>query len=195
MPAPHTHDPATAVLAGQCTTMSGRARLAQRLGYVPGTGVSLSVINTIVQRLFRLDAECPYNKHFASRVMHARGLHVENNCDKVRRSLAVSGGCYINAADGLWIGMGTIWAPNVAIVSQDHGRFDFDDAPPTSGIQIGRDCWLGFGTVIMPNVVLGDRTIVGANAVVTKSFPDGNQIIAGAPARVIRMLSPADTAM
>ena len=122
--------------------------------------------------------------------MHATGLRVENNCDKVRRSLAVSGGCYINAADGLWIGTGTIWAPNVAIVSQDHGRFDLDDAPPTSGIRIGRDCWLGFGSVIMPNVILGDRTIVGANAVVTKSFPDGNQIIAGAPAAAGRQAAP-----
>ena len=112
--------------------MTGGVHLAQRFGYVPGTGVSLWVINTIVQRVFRLDAECPHSKHFASRVMHATGLHVENNCDKVRRSLAVSGGCYINAADGLWIGTGTIWAPNVAIVSQDHGRFDLDDAPPTS---------------------------------------------------------------
>src|SRR5205814_1416109 len=97
------------------------------------------------------------------------------------------------AADGLWIGMGTIWAPNVAIVSQDHGRIELDDAPPTAGIRIGRDCWLGFGSVIMPNVVLGDRTIVGANAVVTRSFTDGNQVIAGVPARVIRSLRPADT--
>jgi acetyltransferase-like isoleucine patch superfamily enzyme len=161
------------------------------LGYVPGTGLNLWLVNFIVQRIFRLDAECPFGKHFTTRVMHAKGLHIENACEKVRRSLAVSGGCYINAADGVWIGMGTIWAPNVAIVSQDHGRIDLDDAPPTTGIRIGSSCWLGFGSVIMPNVVLGDRTIVGANAVVTRSFPDGNQVIAGVPARVIRSLPPA----
>src|SRR6185437_12232704 len=112
------------------------------------------------------------------------GLHIEDDCAKVRRSLAVSGGCYLNAADGLWIGRGTIWAPNVAIVSQDHGRVDRDQAPPTTGIRIGRNCWLGFGSVIMPGVVLGDRTIVGANAVVTRSFPESDQVIAGVPARV-----------
>jgi acetyltransferase-like isoleucine patch superfamily enzyme len=162
-------------------------RITQRvLGYPPGTGLSLWAINVIVQRVLFLDADCPYNKHFTSRVMHPRGLRVEDDCPTVRRSLSVSGGCYINAADGLWIGKGTIWAPNVAIVSQDHGRNDLKDAPPTAGIRIGRDCWLGFGCVIMPGVTLGDRTIVGANAVVTRSFPQGHQVIAGIPARVIK---------
>jgi acetyltransferase-like isoleucine patch superfamily enzyme len=132
-----------------------------------------------------VDAACRYQKHFTSRVLHANGLQIEDECPKVRRSLAVSGGCYINAADGLWIGKGTIWAPNVAIVSQDHGRDNLDEAPRTSGIRIGRDCWLGFGSIIMPGVVLGDRTIVGANAVVTRSFSTGDQVIAGVPARVL----------
>jgi acetyltransferase-like isoleucine patch superfamily enzyme len=162
-----------------------RARLQRLLNYPPGTGLSLWLVNGLFQRLLRLDAKCRYNKHFSTRVMHPNGLHIDDDCPKVRRSLAVSGGCYINAADGLWIGTGTIWAPNVAIVSQDHGRERLDDAPSTGGIRIGRDCWLGFGCVIMPGVTLGDRTIVGANAVVTRSFPEGHQTIAGVPARVI----------
>jgi acetyltransferase-like isoleucine patch superfamily enzyme len=169
------------------------SRLAERFGYLPGTTVSVWVLNVIVQRLFRLDGACRYGKHFSSRVMHPSGLSIEDECPRVRRSLAVSGGCYINAADGLWIGKGTIWAPNVAIVSQDHGRDDRDSAPPTPGIRIGRDCWLGFGSVILPGVVLGDRTNVGANAVVTRSFPEGDQVIAGAPARVVKAASSSIT--
>jgi acetyltransferase-like isoleucine patch superfamily enzyme len=157
--------------------------LRRLFGYVPGSGVPVWAANVLFQRVLRLDAACPYNKHFTSRVMHPAGLHIENNCEKVRRSLAVSGGCYINAADGLWIGTGTIWAPNVAIVSQDHGRENLDVAPRTAGIRIGRDCWLGFGCIIMPGVELGDCTIVGANAVVTRSYPAGHQVIAGVPAR------------
>jgi acetyltransferase-like isoleucine patch superfamily enzyme len=162
-----------------------RSQLEKRLDYIPGTGASVWFINMLAQRLLRLDASCRYTKHFTSRVMHAQGLDIEDECSKVRRSLAVSGGCYINAADGLWLGKGTIWAPNVAIVSQDHGRQDLDAVPTTNGIRIGRDCWLGFGCIIMPGVVLGDHTIVGANSVVTRSFPEGNQVIAGAPARVV----------
>lgn len=165
--------------------MNARSAVQRILGYAPGTGFSLWAVNVIVQRVLFLDAGCRYNKHFTSRVMHPRGLHVEDDCPAVRRCLAVSGGCYINAADGLWIGKGTIWAPNVAIVSQDHGRRDLRTAPPTAGIRIGRDCWLGFGCIIMPGVILGDRTIVGANAVVTNSFPLTDQVIAGVPARIV----------
>lgn len=40
---------------------------------------------------------------------------------------------------------------------------------------------------IMPGVTLGDNVIVGANAVVTHSFP-ANSVIAGCPAKVIRTL-------
>ena len=172
-----------------------RTYLDRTLDYIPGTGGSVWLVNVLAQRILRLDASCPYIKHFTTRVMHPRGLSIEEECPKVRRSLAVSGGCYINAADGLWIGRGTIWAPNVAIVSQEHGRLNLDDAPPTSGIRIGRDCWLGFGCVILPGVVLGDRTIVGANAVVTRSFLTGDQVLVGAPARVVNRRLDAPTTL
>lgn len=158
------------------------------LGYPPGATFPVWVANILYQNVLRLDADCPVNKHFTSRVLHPRGLIIENDCPKVRTSFAVSGGCYINCADGLWIGEGTIWAPNVAIISQTHDITDFDKAPPTTGIRIGRNCWIGFGAVILPGVTLGDRTIVGANAVVRTSFPEGRAVIAGLPASVARRL-------
>ncbi len=42
--------------------------------------------------------------------------------------------------------------------------------------------------VILPGVTLGDHTVVGAGAIVTKSFPDGHCIIAGNPAKEIRKI-------
>lgn len=167
-----------------------KTRLMRLLNYPPGTGVALWFVNTLFQRLLRLDADCRYNKHFTTRVLHPQGLTIEHDCLRVRRSLAVSGGCYINAADGLWIGKGTIWAPNITLMSQTHDMLNLDHAPPTAGIRIGRDSWIGFGAVILPGVTLGDRTVVGANAVVTTSFPEGNAVIAGAPARLVRRLDP-----
>ena len=43
-------------------------------------------------------------------------------------------------------------------------------------------------SMILPGVVLGDRTIVGAGSVVTKYFPEGNCVIAGNPAKVIKVI-------
>ena len=37
-------------------------------------------------------------------------------------------------------------------------------------------------------VTLGDHTVVGAGAVVTKSFPQGYCVIAGVPAKVVKVL-------
>jgi len=160
--------------------------LLKKAGYPPGATVSVWLANVLFQRAFRIDADCRYSKHYTSRVLHPRGLKIEDECPKVRTSLAVSGGCYVNCADGLWIGRGTIWGPNVSIISQTHDIDDFDKAPPTGGIRIGRHCWIGVGAVILPGVTLGDRTIVGANSVVRQSFPDGHVVIAGVPARAVR---------
>ncbi len=52
-------------------------------------------------------------------------------------------------------------------------------------ITIGDSCFIGMNSIIMPGVVLGDHTIVGAGSVVTKSFPQGNVVIAGNPAKLL----------
>ena len=52
-------------------------------------------------------------------------------------------------------------------------------------VHIGKGCWIGEKAVILPGVTLGDRVIVGAGSVVTKSFPSAC-IIAGNPAKIIK---------
>ncbi|MEQ1824103.1 MAG: DapH/DapD/GlmU-related protein, partial [Fimbriimonadaceae bacterium] len=49
-------------------------------------------------------------------------------------------------------------------------------------------CWIGMNAVVLPGVTLGDRTVVAAGAVVTKSFPEGWCIVAGVPAKLLRSL-------
>lgn len=51
-------------------------------------------------------------------------------------------------------------------------------------LKIGSDCFIGAGAILMPGVEIGDRVIVAAGAVVTKSVPSGS-IVAGVPARMI----------
>lgn len=50
---------------------------------------------------------------------------------------------------------------------------------------IGDDCYIGPGAKIFGKIVIGSGTVIGANAVVNKSFPEGNQSLGGVPAKVI----------
>ena len=52
-------------------------------------------------------------------------------------------------------------------------------------IKIGDYVYIGNDAQIMPRVTLGDHTLVAAGSIVTKSWPQGNIIIGGNPAREI----------
>ncbi len=51
---------------------------------------------------------------------------------------------------------------------------------------IGDNCFIGPGVKIISDVEIGDNVKIGANAVVNKSFPEGNVTIAGIPAKIVR---------
>lgn len=55
-------------------------------------------------------------------------------------------------------------------------------------IRIGRGSWIGAGAIILPGVELGECCVVGAGAVVNKSWP-ARSVIAGVPARLLKTLS------
>lgn len=86
------------------------------------------------------------------------------------------------------IGKGSFIAPNVGIITTNHDIYNPDLHTESKDVIIGEKCWIGMNSVILPGVVLGDHTTVGAGSVVTKSFKEGNCLIAGNPARKIKDL-------
>lgn len=52
--------------------------------------------------------------------------------------------------------------------------------------------WIGDSVILLPGVTIGDGAIIGAGAVVTRSVP-AYGIVAGNPARVVRMRFPDET--
>lgn len=98
------------------------------------------------------------------------------------------GNYFQNFKAKIYIEKGTYIAPNVGIISVNHNPYNLDDYLDGKDVVIGKKCWIGMNAIILPGVKLGDNTIVGAGSVVTKSFPDGNLVIAGNPAKIISKL-------
>jgi acetyltransferase-like isoleucine patch superfamily enzyme len=77
--------------------------------------------------------------------------------------------------DDVWIG------PNVVMLNDPH--------PPCArcmrGPTLKRGAKIGGHSTIMPFVVVGEGSLVGANALVTKDVPPG-AVVAGSPAKVIK---------
>ena len=98
-------------------------------------------------------------------------------------------------ADECSIGENTIIAHNVSIINENHG-IDLAIGVPfheqvltTRPITIGKNCWIGCNVVLIPGASLGDNCVVGAGAVVNKTFPS-NTMIAGVPAKIIKRYDP-----
>lgn len=89
---------------------------------------------------------------------------------------------------GEWCAIGH----NVNIIGRthhpEHATGELGQRPTIhKDIIIGDRVWIGTNVFIREGVTLGNDCVVGANSVVTESFPD-RSIIAGCPARLIRKL-------
>jgi acetyltransferase-like isoleucine patch superfamily enzyme len=144
------------------------------------------MVNWIVQRVFRINSDAPFSVSYTSKIQGFKNIKLPINSDTIKVSFAASGGCYFNIFDSttLEIGEETVWAHNVCIQTGNHGLKERSKYSLAS-IKIGKNCWLGNSVTILPGVELGDNVTVGANSVVTKSFPS-NCVIAGCPAKIIK---------
>ena len=97
--------------------------------------------------------------------------------------------CMFGAAGGIEIGNDVVAGQYIRFHSENHNYDDLtklirEQGVSHKGIKIGNNCWIGAGVVFLDGAELGDGCVVGANAVVTKKFPD-NVVIAGIPARIL----------
>ena len=122
----------------------------------------------------------------------------------VRAPLFVDFGSHISIGDRTFVNFGlmaldvapiTIGAdcqigPNVQLLTPIHPlepeprRAKWERAAP---ITLGDNVWLGGGAIVLPGVTIGEDSVVGAGAVVSRDLPAGI-VAVGNPARVIRTL-------
>ncbi len=76
-------------------------------------------------------------------------------------------------------------SPDVSLITHGYWNSVFEGFPFTEGpIELGAGTIVGVGTTFLPDVKVGRNVVVGAGAVVTKSFPD-EVVLGGVPAKVI----------
>jgi acetyltransferase-like isoleucine patch superfamily enzyme len=99
--------------------------------------------------------------------------------------------CTISAFQHVSIGRECIVADRVMLIDFDHGVVEVERPIRHQGIykrdvRVGHNVWIGYGASFLRGVTVGDNAVVGTYAVVTRDVPE-NAVVAGVPARIIRM--------
>ena len=99
--------------------------------------------------------------------------------------------CTISSFQHVSIGRECIVADRVMLIDFDHGVVEHERPIRLQGIykrdvRVGHNVWIGYGACFLRGVTVGDNAIVGTSSVVTKDVP-ANAVVAGAPARLLRM--------
>lgn len=114
----------------------------------------------------------------------------------IGNNVTINPNIHIGAINEVYIGNNVLIGANVLITDHSHGRINLDELkkPPvkrslySKGKTIIKDnVWIGENVAIMPGVTVGKNSIIGANSVITHDIDD-NVVVAGNPARIIRML-------
>ena len=132
--------------------------------------------------------------------------HVGEGVD-IRPPLRVDYGHNISIGDGSWVNYGmtvldvapvaigadVLIGPNCSLYTAIHPtepgprRAKWESSAP---ITLEDNVWLGGSVVVCPGVTIGENSIIGAGAVVTRDIP-ANCIAVDNPARVVKDLDPA----
>jgi len=126
--------------------------------------------------------QAPYHAMWGGRHVHlGKNVYINFNCTLVDDA-------------HIYIGDGTMIAPNVTIVAASHPlspKLRAAGYGCNKPVYIGKNVWIASNTTILPGVHIGDNSVIGAASVVTKDIP-ANVLALGSPAKVLRTIGPED---
>jgi len=104
---------------------------------------------------------------------------------------------HVAAVESVIFGDHVLMASRVYISDHDHGNYGDDGATTLPGeiqetrplriapVKLGRNVWVGENVCILKGVEIGENSVIGAGAVVTRSVP-ADCIVVGNPGRVVK---------
>jgi acetyltransferase-like isoleucine patch superfamily enzyme len=145
-----------------------------------GPGVRLEIGKDAVLKLGRW-----------SWIGHGTKIRVHEGIVEIGAKTVLGQECTISAFQHISIGCECIVADRVMLIDFDHGVVEVERPIRLQGIykrdvNVGHNNWIGYGACFLRGVTVGDNCVIGANTVVTKDVPS-NAVVAGAPARLLRM--------
>jgi len=122
---------------------------------------------------------------------HGTKIRVHEGEVSIGAKTVIGQECTISAFQHVCIGRECIIADRVMLIDFDHGVVEVERPIRLQGIykrdvRVGHNVWIGYGACILRGTTIGENAIVGTSSVVTRDVSE-NAVVAGSPARVIRM--------
>lgn len=126
--------------------------------------------------------QAPYHAMWGGHHVHlGKNVYINFNCT------------FVDDAQ-IYIGDGSMLAPNVTIIAASHPvspKLRAQGYGCNKPVYIGENVWIASNVTILPGVHIGNNSIIGAGSLVNKDIPD-NVIAFGNPAKVIREITAED---
>ena len=138
----------------------------------------------IMKLMFRIMPNCKLRIQILRKAGYIIGKNVYLPSDLLISDL-INRRCNLILGDRVSIG------PRVTLITDSSPNFSrlLKKYPINSGnIIINNDAWIGAGAIILPGVTIGEFSIIGSGAVVTRDIPPFS-IATGIPAKVIKKIS------
>ena len=120
----------------------------------------------------------PFTCDFGNTVNFGKGVFINHSA-------------ILSASGGIEFEDGVMAAPGLKIATINHDVNERHTKYTYGKVTVKKNAWLGLNVTICPGVTIGEYAVVGAGAVVTKDVP-AYAVVGGVPAKVIKMLDPAE---
>ena len=117
---------------------------------------------------------------YYGKIIIGNRVGISNSCIYSRERVEIE--------DDVMIGGGCkIFDTDFHPIQYDHRIINDEEKVKSAPIKICKGAFIGANCIIMKGVTIGEKSVVGAGAVVTKSIPD-NEVWGGNPARLLYKL-------
>jgi acetyltransferase-like isoleucine patch superfamily enzyme len=116
-----------------------------------------------------------------------KNARIGRNCKVSSHTFVCEG---VTIEDNVFVGHGVVFINDLfPRATNPQGQLQTERDWKLDHTVVKKGASIGSGATILANVVIGENAMVGAGGVVTRDVPD-NAVVAGNPAKVLRMLTP-----